>query len=242
MSSLSQEDLDAGWDELDATGAAVPNKQAAEALVRTSSPPNSMMVEKTPARTDSLVEPAVSPVLEAPEPIATTDESPTQSATSPIASSGPPPQAPDSSRSDGHAESTSTPESSQLERLPTDLANSEAAAATGSFEVVAERPALFEISHSVPLPLSTSNPVGQGCQVAFLESRGLIEPSAQTVPSDVLAANSHAPTALRQPRHATAGKLSRRGPSRRMIASDQANDTGEPGPSVDIPAPPSRVC
>ena len=97
MSSLSQEDLDAGWDELDATGAAAPNKQAEEALARTSSPPNSTMVEKTLACTDALVVPAASPVLEAPELTATTGESPTQSATSPIATSGPPPQAPDSS-------------------------------------------------------------------------------------------------------------------------------------------------
>ena len=59
MSSLSQEDLDAGWDGLDAAEAVARDVTSPEAQALKSTPPNSMTIEKSPAPLESLVVPAV---------------------------------------------------------------------------------------------------------------------------------------------------------------------------------------
>ncbi len=55
MSSLSQEDLDAGWDETDVAQPAQVMPEAAGTVPHASTPPNSMIIETTPVPLESLI-------------------------------------------------------------------------------------------------------------------------------------------------------------------------------------------
>ena len=55
MSSLSQEDLDAGWDAPEVEPSAASAPEAAEATAHATTPPNSMTVDTTPAPLESLI-------------------------------------------------------------------------------------------------------------------------------------------------------------------------------------------
>ena len=68
MSSLSQEDLDAGWAEPDSEQAALPGSDAAGAVPHASTPPNSITIETTPAPLESLI-------MHSPPPPDASDES-----------------------------------------------------------------------------------------------------------------------------------------------------------------------
>ena len=140
MASLSHEDLDAGWDDLDEAAAAAPQSESTAAGPQASAPPKSLTIEKTPAQAESVDSnpEGAAEALAAPEESDTLPES--------LPSSSPPPVNPAEALA-APEEPDSLPESlrstSHPRVSPAETRSEDASRSSEPFVPVTEKPKLL---------------------------------------------------------------------------------------------------